>query len=68
MNEIAKSIRSKRESLGLTQEETALKLNITQSQIARFENGTKIPSLLTTIQMAEVFRCSIDELIGRRAG
>ena len=63
---IGKRIKQLRESSGLTQPELAEKLGVNQSNITRFENDTKIPTLLLAIQIADVFDCSLDQLVGRR--
>lgn len=57
-----------REDSGLTQPELAEKLGINQSNIVRFENGTKVPTLPLAIQLADVFGCTLDNLVGRRVG
>lgn len=43
--EIGERIRSIRESKGMTQKELALALNISNSQMNHFEQGSQIPSL-----------------------
>jgi transcriptional regulator with XRE-family HTH domain len=55
-----KEIRIKK---GITQIDLAKKLNIKQSTISKFENGTKIPSLERTVEIANILGISIDELI-----
>jgi len=60
-----------RERVGLTQEELAFKLNMNQSDVSKFENGTKEPTISTlqawmvNTQAAEVlvaFICGMDGL------
>lgn len=64
-------LRACRERMGLTQEELAFKLNINQSDISKYENGHKEPTLsivqawLNNTQAHEVmvaFLCGIDGL------
>lgn len=54
-----------REDYGLTQEELAKKLNLTQSTIAYYENGRKMPTLENAILLANIFDTSLDYLFGR---
>lgn len=63
---MGKQLRQLRESSGLTQPELAEKLGVNQSIVTRFENDTKVPSLPLAIQIADVFDCSLDKLVGRR--
>ena len=57
-----KEIRLKR---GMTQQELADAVGITQSQIARYESGETQPSLETLRKLAAALDCTLDELIGR---
>ena len=53
-----------RESLGMTQDELAKKLNLTQSTIAYYESGRKMPTLENAIIMTNLFNTSLDYLVG----
>ena len=58
-------IKDLRISLGLTQEELALKLGLKgKSSIANYESGNITPSDEIKIKMCEVFNCSMDYLMG----
>mgnify|MGYP005840621525 CR=1 FL=1 len=48
-----------REKLGLTQEELAKELEISQSMVARIENGDRDPSKGVKIRAANLFKVSI---------
>ena len=50
---------------GLTQNEIAKKLNISQQSYARWENGKITPSLDKLTQIATTFRVSTDYLTGK---
>lgn len=63
---MGKQLRQLRENSGLTQPELAEKLGVKQAMISRMENDTKVPPLLLAIQIADVFDCSLDQLVGRR--
>lgn len=53
-----------RERKGLTQEDLAQKLNLTQSTIAYYEGGKKLPTVDTLISLAKFFHVSTDFLLG----
>ncbi len=66
MNEATFSSRIKelRSSLSLTQTEFAEKINTTQATLSSYENTDKTPSLDIVKKIAEVFKVSIDWLLG----
>ena len=49
---------------GMTQEELAKKTGVSQSQIARYENGDCEPTLDTLRKLSKELNCTLDELIG----
>lgn len=57
-------LKSLRLEAGLTQKEIATKLNMTQPQYARTENGGRKPSSETLNKFAEFFDVSTDYLLG----
>lgn len=62
---IGNRIKILRKELKLTQEELALKLGLKgKSSIANYEKGTISPSDDIKLQMANLFNCSIDYLMG----
>lgn len=50
--------------LGITKQEAAKRIQISQPAYLRYEAGTRKPSLQTIAKMAEVFSTSTDYLIG----
>ena len=60
MNEISKQygafIKQKRTNLGMTQEEVAKKLGISQQAYGRYEQGLREPNLKLMKQLAEVLQ------------
>lgn len=58
-------IAEQRKLLGLSQEELATKLNISQKSISKYENGDRRPSYEVLIAMADMFGVSTDYLLGR---
>ena len=60
----SKRIKELRKSAGLTQQQLGDKLNVTKGSICCYENGTRMASVETLIQMANIFRVDLDYLIG----
>ncbi len=50
---------------GLTQSEVASALGVSSVVYSRYETGTRQPSIDTIIQIADIFGCSVDYLLGR---
>lgn len=49
----------------ITQKELANKLNITETSLSRYLNGLRGLSLLMAIKLADHFKMTLDELVGR---
>ena len=64
MNEIsiAENIKSRRESLDMSQAELAEKVEVTQSAASRWEHRESVPLLKYQKKLAILFGCSVDEL------
>ena len=52
---------------GLTQEELAKRVGVSQPAIAQYERGTATPRLFVTIRLATALSVSIEDLIGKEA-
>ena len=63
--DFGKILRNKCESKGLTQEDVAKRLGVGKQLISSYETGYKIPPMRVVIAAADLFRCSVDEMIGR---
>ncbi|MGN1412350.1 MAG: helix-turn-helix domain-containing protein [Oscillospiraceae bacterium] len=63
---IAENIKAKRIEKSFTQLELAERVGVSQVAIAKFENGSKIPNLITGYYIAQALNCSLDELVGRK--
>ena len=61
---LAENIRNARKSLGLTQEQLAEKLGITLGTISKWERGASESEISYLKELADVFRISVDALIG----
>lgn len=63
---ISRAIKRLRNDAGLTQVELAERIGISQGSLSAYESGKDIPSVNTLIRMADVFNCTLDELVERR--
>ena len=59
-----KRLKELRKLYGLTQEESARKLNISRSSINNYEAGTREPDYDTLIHIAKFYGVTVDYLIG----
>lgn len=59
---LATNIKYYREKMGLSQVELAERLNIKQSSVANYELGKTKPEIKNLIELANIFRVSIDQL------
>lgn len=62
------NIMKARKTMGLTQNEVARRVGITQQAYSFIEKGLKMPSVSTLSALADVFETTTDELLGRRKG
>lgn len=63
---IGKSILTHRKALGWTQEELAEELDVSATAVSKWERGVSVPELEMVCKLADCFRISVDELIGRK--
>ena len=54
-----------REALGITRQEAAKRIGVSQPAYVRYENGTRTPSIQVIKEMAEIFSTSADYLTGK---
>ena len=64
-NKIGDNIRVLRKKNGLLQKDLADQLNITRQALSNYEVGKRIPDIFELIRMSEIFKVSVDEIIGR---
>ena len=57
------AIKTKRETLGMTQQELAERLFVSRQTVCRWENGTRCPDLIMSKKISMVLRISMDELV-----
>ena len=58
-------INNLREDNDLTQKKIADKLNISQRAYSHYENGSRSMPLNILVQLADIYNCSVDYLLGR---
>ncbi len=61
--QIQLNIRAARERLGITQEQLAIALGVSRITVNRWENGSRLPSILVLAKIAELVGCSVKELL-----
>ncbi len=68
-NEIAKrvaeSIKACREKTGLSQDQVGELLDIGAEAVSRIERGVSVPTLTRLAELADIFKCPIEDLLGR---
>lgn len=62
---IGKQILELRKQRNITQEELAAELGVTAAAVSKWENGYTMPDLLMLCALADYFRVTTDELLGR---
>ena len=62
---MAQRLKDFRKQQGLTQSEVAKKLCISQQAYASYETATKEPKIDTLKRLADLYKTSIDYLVGR---
>lgn len=55
-------IKELRNKIGISQNELAKQLDVVQSTVSMWENGTNSPKTSMIPKLAEILQCSIDEL------
>ena len=61
------TIKEQRIALGITQEQLAKQLGVTQGAIAQWEKGVTNPSFKMLPRLAEALGISVDKLFGKEA-
>ena len=64
MDLIINRLKECRERIGISKQETARRIGISQPAYLRYESGDRKPSLQTTKEIAKVLNTSVDYLIG----
>ncbi len=64
IKDIGKRITAYRKNLGMTQEDLAVKLNISAQAISKWETGLSLPDIAVLPELAKAFNTSMDKLFG----
>jgi DNA-binding XRE family transcriptional regulator len=64
-SDFAANLRMYRTKADMTQEELSRRVGVSADSVSKWENGEYMPSLRTTVKLAEVLDVSIDQLAGR---
>ena len=62
MGSFSNNIRTRREMLGMSQEELAKKVGVTQAAIWLYENGESTPKLAIAIALARALGITVEQL------
>ncbi len=62
---ITQRIKMLRKQNGYTQQQVANAINVSRSAYSQYEMGLKQPTIDTLYQLADLYKCSIDYLVGR---
>lgn len=65
MSKFSERLKDERKKARLTQEDVAKMLGITRPAYTQYETGKTQPSLETAAKLADIFKVSVDYLIGR---
>ena len=63
-HEFGKKLRAARKKLKLTQKTISEKINVGQGTLSSWEDGAKVPNILSIINLCEAFDLSLDDLLG----
>ncbi|MEG1989986.1 MAG: helix-turn-helix transcriptional regulator [Clostridia bacterium] len=65
---LADRIKQLRERLGISQSQVAKKLQVSRSSVSSWEMGLTMPTSVYLIELAKLFRCSTDYILGVEEG
>ncbi len=58
-------IKQFREAAGMSKHELARRMGVTHQAVGSWERGISYPTAAKLLQLADLFHCSVDELLGR---
>lgn len=64
--QLGQNIAQYRQTLGLTQEQLAEKLELGNEAVSRIERGIAMPSLMRLLAFANIFQCDVSDLLLKR--
>lgn len=65
MKQFKDILREKRKALGMSQLELGVEVGTTQRIVRNWESGAFYPNFNSLMKLADYFKCSLDELVGR---
>lgn len=66
MNPVGRIVKSKREAIGISQNQLAKKAGISQASLNALESKTNNPSVETVFLLAAALDCTVSELLGEQ--
>lgn len=60
-------IRQMREARGMTQQDLARTIGVSQATVSDWERGEKNPDLVRAVKLADLFNTSLDVIYGRES-
>jgi len=64
---IAQNLTLYRKAANLTQAELAEKINYSDKSVSKWESGNGVPDVYILLKLAEIFKVTLDELVGEKA-
>ncbi len=61
---VSENLKRLREESGMTQEEVAKYLWLTNASVSAYETGIRLPTYNTLVRLAKLFRVSTDNILG----
>lgn len=65
MSTLGSRLQELRKQRGLTQEQIAEKLNVTNQSVSKWEKDINAPDITLLVELADLFKTSVDYLLGR---
>ena len=59
----AENLKRLREKTGMTQNDLAIDVGVSQTMIAQYERGMKLPNIITSVQLAKILGTTVEKLV-----
>lgn len=59
----AENLKRLREKTGMTQNDLAVDVGVSQTMIAQYERGMKLPNIITGVQLAKILGTTVEKLV-----
>lgn len=63
MNQLSDFLRNRRKALGLTQQNIANELNVSNKAVSKWETGVSFPDVSQLLPLANILGCTVDDLM-----